>query len=369
MKKKVIVGMSGGVDSSVTAYLLKEQGYEVIGITMQMWREEEPEGQQADNLTGSDATPVQLRGDDTYQMADDACRVAQQLGIPHHVICCEDLFRGKVIDYFIREYRRGRTPNPCNACNRHVKWESLLACADTLSAEYVATGHYARILQLDNGRFSVCPSAVLRKDQSYALYALTQEQLAHTLFPLGAYDKEEIRRIAQQACLPVAHKHDSQDICFVPDGDYAAFIERSTGVADTPGQFVDEEGHVLGTHRGITHYTIGQRKGLGISAETPLFVKEIRPQTNEVVLCRSTALFSTECIVEEVNYMAQPAVADGTRVTAKLRYAHPGAACTLHPMPDGRIRCVFDEPQRAITPGQAAVFYQEGHILCGGKIL
>jgi tRNA-specific 2-thiouridylase len=356
MKEKVVVGMSGGVDSSVAAYLLKEQGYDVIGVTMQIWQDQDVFERSAEG------------GCCGLSAVEDARRVADVLGIPYYVMNFRADFQKSVIDYFVSEYERGYTPNPCNACNRHVKWESLLHRAVEIGADYIATGHYARIEKLPNGRYSIRNSVTAAKDQTYALYNLTQEQLGRTLMPVGDYAKDQIREIARNAGLPVAAKSDSQDICFVPDHDYAGFIERETGRVAAPGNFVDEEGNVLGTHRGIIHYTIGQRKGLGISAETPLFVKELRPETNEVVLCRSERLFSDTCYVSGVNYMGIAALDGRMEVLGKIRYSHKGSPCTIEELPDGLLKCTFREPQRAMTPGQAAVFYEGDHILCGGTI-
>lgn len=339
--------MSGGVDSSAAAYLLKEQGFEVVGVTMRLM----PDG-------GKGFDPA----------AEDARQVADVLGISHYVMDFGEYFRRHVIDYFAAEYMRGRTPNPCNACNRYVKWEALLRRAAELGADGIATGHYARVARLESGRFAVCRSATAEKDQTYALWNLTQYQLSRTRLPLGEYEKDEIRRIAERAGLPVAHKRDSQDICFVPDGDYAGFIERECGYRSEPGNFVDENGRLLGAHRGFIHYTIGQRKGLGISAAVPLFVKELRPETNEVVLCPAGRLFSRVCVAGDVNYMAREKLTGPTPAVGKIRYSHAGSPCTLFPQPDGTVRCEFEEPQRAITLGQAAVFYEEGRILCGGTI-
>ncbi len=346
MRKKVVVGMSGGVDSSAAAYLLKEQGYEVAGVTMGTGQNEE--GAQT--------------------AAEDAAHVARVLGIAHDAVDFGREFKRHVVDYFVAEYLKGRTPNPCNVCNRFVKWEALLEYADRAGADYVATGHYARIRRLDCGRDTVCRSATAAKDQSYALYNLTQRQLSRTLLPAGEYEKTEIRRIAEAAKLPVADKQDSQDICFVPDGDYAAFIRRESGCAAEPGNFVDETGRVLGRHKGIIHYTVGQRRGLGISASEPLFVQKLRPETNEVVLCRSEGLFGRTCEVSDVNYMAESRLSGPTPAVGRIRYSHGGSQCTLYPQPDGTIRCVFEEAQRAMTPGQAAVFYREDGIVCGGTI-
>jgi tRNA-specific 2-thiouridylase len=358
MKEKVVVGMSGGVDSSVAAYLLKEQGYEVIGVTMQIWQDQDVFEQSAEG------------GCCGLSAVEDARRVAEVLQIPYYVMNFRADFQKAVIDYFVSEYQRGYTPNPCNACNRYVKWESLLHRAVEIGADYIATGHYARVEKLPNGRYSIRNSVTAAKDQTYALYDLTQDQLARTLMPIGEYTKEQTREIARRAGLPVAAKSDSQDICFVPDHDYAGFIERETGRAAEPGSFVDEQGNILGTHKGIIHYTIGQRKGLGISADTPLFVKELRPETNEVVLCRSERLFSDTCMVSGVNYMsvADLPVGSKTETLGKIRYSHKGSPCTVEPLADGRLKCTFAEPQRAFTPGQAAVFYEGDHILCGGTI-
>ena len=356
MKKKVVVGLSGGVDSSVAAYLLKEQGYDVIGVTMQIWQEQDVFTQEEEG------------GCCGLTAVEDARRVAQLLDIPYYVMNFKDVFQKNVIRYFIGEYQRGATPNPCNACNRYVKWEALLNRAKEIGADYIATGHYARIKQLANGRYTIQNSVTALKDQTYALYNLTQEQLSHTLMPVGAYTKDEIRQIAEKIHLPVAGKQDSQDICFIPDGDYAGFIERETGTTFTPGNFVDEEGKILGTHKGIIYYTIGQRKGLGLTAETPLFVKELRPETNEVVICKSEGLFEQVCYVKDMNYMSISGMEGPVSAIGKVRYSHKGASCVLTPMENGWVECRFDEPQRAMTPGQAAVFYEGDHILCGGTI-
>lgn len=356
MKEKVVVGMSGGVDSSVAAYLLKEQGYDVIGVTMQIWQEQDVfEQAEEGGCCGLSAV-------------EDARRVAEVLKIPYYVMNFRSDFQKAVIDYFVSEYERGYTPNPCNACNRYVKWESLLHRAVEIGADYIATGHYARVEKLPNGRYSIRNSVTAAKDQTYALYNLTQDQLRRTLMPVGEFSKDRIREIAREAGLPVASKGDSQDICFVPDHDYAAFIERETGKSSIPGNFVDEEGNILGMHKGIVHYTIGQRKGLGISAETPLFVKELNVESNEVVLCKSESLFADTCYVSNVNYMARASIDGKTEAIGKVRYSHKGSPCVIETLPNGWLKCTFAEPQRAMTPGQAAVFYEGDHILCGGTI-
>lgn len=271
MKEKVVVGMSGGVDSSVAAYLLKEQGYEVIGVTMQIWQDEEQ------------ALLEENGGCCGLSAVDDARRVAQALDIPYYVMNFKQDFKEHVIDYFIEEYLDGRTPNPCIACNRYVKWESLLKRSLDIGADYIATGHYARIEKLSNGRYALKRSATLAKDQTYALYNLTQNQLSKTLMPVGEYTKDEIREIAEKIHLPVAQKPDSQDICFV-DGDYGDFIEEETGRKITAGNFVDMDGNILGTHKGIVSYTVGQRRGLGLSLKQPGYVVRIDKEKNEVVI-------------------------------------------------------------------------------------
>ena len=300
---------------------------------------------------------------------DDARRVAAQLDIPYYVMNFKDVFREKVMDYFTAEYVSGRTPNPCVACNRYVKWEALLKRSLDIGADYIATGHYARIEQLPNGRMAVRQSVTAAKDQTYALYNLTQGQLKHTLMPVGDYTKDQIRAMAEETGIRVAHKPDSQEICFVPDNDYAGFIERSTGCPCQPGNFVDREGHILGTHRGIIHYTIGQRKGLNLSMGHPVFVTEIRPDTNEVVIGESEDLFGRVVRANHVNFMAQPGIDGPVEAFAKIRYNHRGDVCTVEMEDADTIRCTFKEPVRAAAPGQALVIYRDGYVLGGGTII
>lgn len=356
-KGKVVIGMSGGVDSSVAALILKEQGYDVVGVTMQIWQDEEPEA------------AAENGGCCGLSAVDDARRVADLIGIPYYVMNFKKEFQRSVIDYFVNEYLNGRTPNPCIACNRYVKWEALLHRCLEIGADYIATGHYGTILDLPNGRRTVAKSASDKKDQSYVLYNLTQEELTRTIFPLSAYEKEEVREIALKNGLPVAHKKDSQDICFVPDHDYAAFIERETGRVDMPGDFVDVNGNVLGKHKGITHYTVGQRKGLGIAFGEPMFVARINPKDNTVVLGKATDIAVNKVYVGDVNYMGIESITEPIRATGKLRYSQKDVPCTICSDGQGGLIAEFDDSIRAATPGQAAVFYQDSYVICGGTIL
>ncbi len=356
-KKKVVVGMSGGVDSSVAAWLLKEQGYEVIGVTMQIWQDEEDEVQQENG------------GCCGLSAVDDARRVAQHLDIPYYVMNFKADFQRSVIDYFTAEYLAGRTPNPCIACNRYVKWEALLKRSLEIGADYIATGHYARVEKLSNGRYALRRSVTAAKDQTYALYNLTQTQLSHTLMPVGAYAKEEIREMAARLGLRVAAKPDSQEICFVPDQDYAGFIERTTGKPSKEGNFVLADGSVLGRHKGIIHYTVGQRKGLGLSMGRRVVVTKIRPDTNEVVIGEQEDVYSDVLYADRLNFMADPSFENGRKAMAKIRYNHRGAPCAIYTDGEDRVRVQFEEPVRAVTPGQAVVFYDGDYVLGGGTIL
>ena len=357
MGKKVVVGMSGGVDSSVAAYLLKEQGYEVIGVTMQIWQDEcEIDKEENGGCCGLSAV-------------DDARRVAEALDIPYYVMNFKNEFKENVMDYFVEEYLQGKTPNPCIACNRYVKWESLLKRSIDIGADFIATGHYARVNKLPNGRFALKMSATAAKDQTYALYNLTQYQLEHTLMPVGEYTKDEIREIALKMNLPVANKPDSQEICFISDNDYASFIDRTAGNrVPGEGNFVTTEGKILGRHKGITHYTIGQRRGLNLPMGYHVFVTEIRPDTNEVVIGENEDVFSKRVFCNQLNFMAISDLTEPMRVLAKIRYSHKGAYCRIEKTGADTIECIFEEPVRAATPGQAVVFYMDEQVIGGGTI-
>ncbi|MBR6408349.1 MAG: tRNA 2-thiouridine(34) synthase MnmA [Clostridia bacterium] len=347
--------MSGGVDSSVAAYLMKTRGFECMGATMKLFSNED----------------IGVSGDRaccSLENVEDARNVAYSLGIPYYVFNFTDLFREKVMDRFVGAYMNGVTPNPCIDCNRFLKFDRMYRRAKELSIDYVVTGHYAQIGRDEaSGRYILKKAADAKKDQSYVLYAMTQEQLAHTIFPLGEYQKEQVREIAEQQGFVNARKRDSQDICFVPDGDYAAFIERYTGKSCTEGDFIDLNGNVLGRHKGIIRYTIGQRKGLGISSDAPFFVTRINPDDNTITLTHGEGLFSDTVIAENINLISTERIDAPMRVTAKARYRHKEQPATVTQDGD-RLTVKFDTPQRAITPGQSIVLYDGDVVVGGGEI-
>ena len=346
--------MSGGVDSSVAAYLLKEQGYDVIGVTMQIWQEdkeyEEREG-----------------GCCSLSAVDDARRVADKIGIPFYVLNFRDSFKKNVIDYFIDEYMEGKTPNPCIACNKYLKFDELLKKAQGIGADYIATGHYAKIEE-HNGRYILVKSDDDKKDQTYALYNMTQEQLAHTLMPCGEYTKDRIREIAKEIGLDVHNKKDSEEICFISDNNHGKYISEAMPGKVKQGNFVDKDGNILGKHKGIVFYTIGQRKGLGLAMGRPVFVTDINPLTNEVVVGAEEDIFKTDLICKDINFIAFDNLDKSLELKAKIRYSAKPATATITPLENGKVRVSFKEKQRAITKGQSVVFYLDDLVVGGGII-
>ena len=355
-KRKVIVAMSGGVDSSVAALLLHRQGFDVVGVTMRLWSVERED------------VPAASKRCCSVEDVEDARRVCHALGVPHYFLNFEREFQRHVIDYFVAEYDRGRTPHPCLACNDKIKFDFLLRRATFLDADFIATGHYGRVRIDADGRYELHKGIDTSKDQSYVLFTLGQSELSRLLLPVGEYRKEKIRKLAHEAGLPVADKPDSQEICFIPDDNYRKFV--SDRVRPRPGNLVDLGGEILGTHPGIQFFTIGQRRGLGLPGNTarPLYVTRIDSETNEVVLGRHEDLFSSKLWASRVSYVSG-AVLDGpTSVTAKIRYKAGGANATIVPLSADTAEVWFDEPQRAVTPGQAVVFYSGDKILGGGYI-
>ena len=351
---KILVAMSGGVDSSVAAKLLLDGGNDCIGCTMKLYNNED---------AGISKGHTCCSLDDV----EDARSVAYRLGIEHFVFNFSDDFREKIIDKFVESYCRGLTPNPCIDCNRYMKFNKLFDRAAILGCDYIATGHYARI-EFKNGKYLLKKAVDPSKDQSYVLYSMTQNQLSHTLFPLGGMCKEETRKIAEESGFINAKKPDSQDICFVPDGDYAKIIELHTGKKAPFGNFVDKNGNILGKHKGIIHYTIGQHRWLGIDLPGKRYVCRICPKNNTVVLGPADELFSREAFAEDFNWISGEAPERSFRCKAKIRYRQPEQWATVTPIGKNAAQIVFDEPQRAITPGQAAVLYDGETVLGGGVI-
>lgn len=346
-KGTVAVAMSGGVDSAAAALLLAEAGYDVWGVTLRL-----------QSCPGAAET--------AEAEIDSARRAAEALGIPHRVLDLRERFRTAVMDRFVSEYLAGRTPNPCVDCNREIKFGALLDWVLEQGADFLSTGHYARVDRAE-GRWRLLRGADRRKDQSYVLYQLTQRQLSHLLLPLGDYDKPAIRQLVEARGLANARKADSQDICFIPDGDYAAFLAAS-GAELVPGDFVDETGRVLGRHRGLPCYTPGQRKGLGVSAGEPVYVLRKEAAGNRIILGPDSALYTAELTAQRVNWLSVPAPEGPLAVTAKTRYTQKEAAATAEVLPDGRLRVTFAEPQRAVTAGQAVVLYVGEAVAGGGTI-
>ena len=346
--------MSGGVDSAVAAYLLKKEGYEVAGITLRTWESDSDQENRCCEI-------------------DSASEIAKTLGIEYHVYNVKSQFKEYVIDPFIDDYLHARTPNPCVECNRYVKWEQMIYIANVFKAEYVATGHYANVVKLDNGRYTVTQADHTQKDQTYMLYKLTQEQLKRTLMPLGRYRKEDVRKIAEEIGLSVAQKPDSQEICFVTDGKYSDFIEKNTDISHLcGGNFIDESGKILGPHKGIIHYTVGQRKGLGLAMGEPVFVKKIDHETREVTIASDSSLYSSEILCDDLNFLSIEDIKENEKIDAvvRIRYHHKGEKAVLIREDSKSVKVLFENPVRAATPGQSAVFYDDkGCVIGGGKIV
>ena len=365
--KTIAVAMSGGVDSSTVAAMLRADGHQVIGLTMQLWNQR--------RLAGHDGMPEAVTGrccsiDDVY----DARRVAEHLHIPYYVVNFEDRFEDDVVRPFVQEYLSGRTPIPCSLCNNHLKFDQFLVTARQIGADLLATGHYARVeYSAERGRWLLRRAVDTAKDQSYFLFGLTQEQLAHTLFPLGGLTKPEVRRIAAAHGLQIAEKPDSQEICFVPGGDYKRFLdaylaEQGESLPETSGELVTTSGEVIGEHQGIHNFTVGQRKGLGVATGSPLYVVQIKGDSRQVMVGSDEELWSRSLRARDLNWIAIPRLREPLRVAAKIRHRHEPAPATAELSASGEVLLTFDQPQRAITPGQAVVFYQDDLVIGGGWI-